>query len=141
MPTIIDIQGGSGKSPYELSDEQYFYCARNEMTTLADLETLGKSDAEIYMPKGYATLCLFQRLIFWDRANDIYRTYPETDKTSWVKNQYRLLTKIYNIQSLPTLGRSFASLSEVEEHIKNLQIFDPNAVLTVVRLLGEFYWH
>ena len=139
MATIINIPGSTGKTPFELCDEQFFYCTSSEISTLAALGSM--ADPLVYMRMGYTNLYFLQRLILSDRANGIYQTYPETNEVHWIKNQYCLIGNVYLHMSAPNGSFAFSSLTEAEEYMKSLKSYDQNSIFVVARMLQETYWH
>ncbi|CAN5383823.1 hypothetical protein BH10ACI1_BH10ACI1_15470 [soil metagenome] len=139
MATIINIPGSSGKTPFELCDEQFFYCTNTEISTLGARDSL--ADPIEYMQIGYTQLYFLQRLILSDRANGIYQTYPEITEFYPGKNKYCVIDEKYLIRETPNHSYSFSTLDEAEEYIKSLQNSNPNSVFTAARMLQETYWH
>lgn len=139
MSTIINIPGSSGKTPFELCDEQFFYCTNTEISTLGARGSL--ADPLDYMQIGYTQLYFLQRLILSDRANGIYQTYAETTEFYSIKNKYCVIDEKYLIRETPNRSYSFSTHNEAEEYLKSLQNSDQNSIYIVARLLLEQYWH
>lgn len=139
MSTIINIPGSTGKTPFELCDEQFFYCTNTEISTLAARGSM--ADPIEYMQIGYSQLYFLQRLILSDRANGIYQTYPETAEFFPIKNKYCVIDEKYLIRETPNRSYSLSTLNEAEEYMKNLQSSNLNSAFAVARMLQETYWH
>ncbi len=140
MATIINIPGSTGKTPFELCDEQFFYCTSSEISTLAARGSM--ADPFGYMQMGHTNLYFFQRLILSDRVNGIYRTYPETNEVNRIKkNQYWLIGNVYLHTTSPNGSFAFSSLTEAEEYMKSLKSYDQNSIYIVARLLHDEDWH
>ena len=139
MGSIVKIPNGSGKSPFEICDEQFFYCTSSQISTLAARGSLG--DPIEYMQIGYTQLYFLQRLILSDRANGIYQTYPETADFFPVKNKYCVIDENHLLRQAPNLLYSFSTSTEAEEYLLSLQNSDQNSIYIVARLLDETFWH
>lgn len=138
---VVNIPNGSGKTPFEICGEQYFLCTNTEISTLADRKTIAEIEPLEYMQVGYSQLYFFQRLILWNRASDIYQTYPEADEVYWIKNKYCLIGNVYLHMPAPNGSFTFSIPKEAEEYMKSLPDSNPNSVFAVARMLGEQYWH
>lgn len=139
MATIINIPGSTGKTPFELCDEQFFYCTNGEISTLAARASL--ADPIEYMQMGYTQLYLFQRLILSAPANGIYQTYPEIGEVYLTEKKYGVIDEKYLIRQTPNRSYWFSTLTEAEEYLKSIQSSDQNSVYIVARLFNETYWH
>lgn len=139
MENIVNIPNGSGKSPFEICDEQFFYCTNGEISTLSARASL--ADPIEYMQMGYTQLYFLQRLILSDRTNGIYQIYPETAEFFPVKDKYCVIDEKYLIWQAPNRLYSLPTPTEAEEYLKTLQSSDQDSIYIVARLLNETYWH
>ncbi len=141
MGSIVKLPKGSGKTPFEAGDEQYFYATNTEISTLADRQTIAEIKPLEFMQIGYSQLYFYQRLILWNRTDDSYQTYPETDEVFWIKNKYCLIGNVHLHIYAPNDSYTFSGLTEAEEYMKSLPDSNPNSAFAVARMLQEEYWH
>ena len=139
MATIINILGSTGKTPFELCGEQFFYCTNSEISTLGARNSL--AEPEEYMQMGYTQLYFCERFILWDEANDIYRKYYEPRDISPNKNIYRVIGNNYLMHQGSNHSISHSSLAEAEEFMKSRKMLGLDSILIVAEILSESYWH
>lgn len=141
MAKIVNIPGSTGKTPFELCDEQYFYCTNSEISTLGEMCLMWSFDPFGYMQMGYTNLYFLQRLVLWDPASDIYQAYPETTEIIWDKGAYCIIGSTHLFRRRCDYPFSYSTLEEAEICLASRKISDQNSAYVIARLLEETYWH